>query len=88
MEVESNVPLDRLGIDYLDFRGACITLTDNQIIWAPNGTAKTSVCTALKRQGGDDVMLVNYEDCLQLFKKKSRRSIQIGASIRRITEID
>lgn len=82
----TEIMLADLGLNHLS-GSISFNLGESQIVWAPNGTGKSSVCRALAKKCERDAALIDYEDCLQSFKKQSKDCIQIGASIKRIDEI-
>ena len=76
-----------LGIDYIHGPDIEFELGRNQIIWAPNGTAKSSICRAIAAKKPKSIMLVDYESCLDSFRRRNKKSISIGTSIQRISEL-
>lgn len=68
-----------------------IDLDVDQVIWAPNGTGKTSLCKEIELQLKDDAMLLDYDACLDSFVEQKQFisfGVQLKSSIKLDQEID
>ncbi len=71
-------------LDYLNNHDIELDLSKSQIIWAPNGVGKSSICRALAKQGFEKIDFTEFNDGRKEFVSSAKDELRIGLKVQEI----